>query len=78
MKIQVTFKDPDTAHDAVEDEFKPPYEVQGLTDLDEIKQVIEVRKEKAHEVVNSFMKYGEYITIEFDAEARTATVVETV
>ena len=77
MKIQVTFKDPDVAHDAVEDEFKPPYEVEGLTDKDEIAEVIEIRKNKAHDFVQSFLKYGEYITVEFDTEAKTATVVAT-
>ena len=77
MKIQVVFKDPDVAQDAVEDAFAPPYEVEGLTDLDEIQTVIEHRKEKAHDLVGSFMKYGEYITVEFDTEAKTATVVET-
>ncbi len=32
-------------------------------------------REEAKEVAKQFIEYGEYITVEFDTEAKTATVV---
>lgn len=28
------------------------------------------------DILNKYVKYGEYVTIEFDTEAKTATVIE--
>lgn len=76
MIISVQFKNPDVAQDAIDDAFKH-FTVEGVTDPDELEALKEVRKEKAADVVFSWMKYQEYITVEFDTEARTATVVPT-
>ena len=46
----------------------------GLAE-DEQEAVRELRIEKALDVANTWWEYGEYITVEFDTEARTARVV---
>lgn len=76
MKIQITFKDPDVAQDALDDAFKN-FTVEGITDPEELEELRYVRKRKAAEAIFSWMKYSEYITVEFDTEAKTATVVQT-
>ena len=37
----------------------------------------EDEKDEAAEVIEKFIKYDEYITIEFDTETKTARVLET-
>lgn len=75
MKIRVTLKDPDTMADAVEDAIKrlgKPADV----DVDEWESIREARAEKIQKHISSnWMEYGEYLTVEFDTEAVTATIV---
>lgn len=60
MKVSVTFKTPDAVNDVIE-------EYAGIwTDEEE---------ERLKKLVERFVKYGEYITVEFDGEEGTATVV---
>lgn len=76
MKIQVTFKDPDVADDAISEAFED-LEIEGLTDPEEAALVREHREKEARDFIfGTFMKYQEYITVEFDTEAKTATVVK--
>lgn len=65
MKFTVTFKTPDAAY----------YEVKSIVENepDEDKQL--ELKESLHDFLEKFIKYGEVITIQFDTEAGTATVV---
>jgi hypothetical protein len=75
MKILVTFKDPDTLHDAVTDAFERADKPVDL-EAEEWKMIRESRRDSAVDKITAdFMEYGEYITIEFDTEARTARVV---
>lgn len=77
MKIQVTFKDPDVASDAISDAFKDLV-IEGLTDPEEAALVREHRELEARTFIfGTYMRYQEYITVEFDTEAKTATVVQT-
>ena len=76
MKIQVTFKDPDVADDAISEAFED-LEIEGLIDPEEAVLVREYREKEARDFIfGTFMKYQEYITVEFDTEAKTATVVK--
>lgn len=76
MKIRVTLKDPDTMPDAVQDAVKRLPKPDGLTDR-EWAIVREERGSEANEHISSkWMDYGEYLTVEFDTEAGTATVIE--
>jgi hypothetical protein len=69
MKIRVTFKDPDNnmseqATKAVNQQFP------GLSAA-----AAEIEAENAVEKCGRWVEYGEYVTIEIDTEAGTATVV---
>jgi hypothetical protein len=59
MKLQVTFKTPDAAEDAIIDEAQGCYDT--LTYLKEF--------------VSKWVRYGEYITVEFNTTKGTAEVL---
>ena len=66
MKVSVTFKTPDAVNEAVEEA------LQGATD-----QFVETRATELKRKLSKWINYGEYVTIEFDLEDSTATVLET-
>lgn len=72
MKFQVTMKDPDTLYDAIEDAIKKLY-IEGL-DADELEEVKERRKNSVREICSQWFKYGEYLTVEIDTDAKTCIV----
>ena len=74
MKVKVFIKDTDVLQDAVEEAVDEELKNSGLAE-DEQEAVRELRVEKALDVAGEWWEYGEYITIEFDTEARTARVV---
>jgi len=74
MKVKVFIKDTDVLQDAVEESVDDELKNSGLAE-DEQEAVRELRIEKALDVANTWWEYGEYITVEFDTEARTARVV---
>lgn len=75
VKIQVLLKDPDTMHDAVDDAVKKlerPAELHS----DEWADVCEGRAQDIKSQISSrWMEYGEYLCVEFDTDANTATVI---
>lgn len=74
MKIQITFKDPDVVYEAVRDAVTKEVNAIESLDADEKESLIETRTEKVNDKLDKWIKYGEYVTIEFDTEADTATV----
>lgn len=74
MKIKITMKDPDTMPDAVEEAVRAEVEAMGLPE-DEADSLIEMRAEKAREKLSKWFEYSEYLSVEFDTEAMTATVL---
>jgi len=66
MIIRVTFKDPDAVYDAL-------YEV--AKEQCENKDGIHSKIGELDEQLSKWIELSEYITIEFDTEAGTATVV---
>lgn len=73
MKIRVTFKDPDALDNALQE--APLVRPDGLTD-EEWEPIAEARREKIRDgLCATFIEYGEYITVEYDTEAKTCTVV---
>ena len=74
MKVKVFIKDTDVLQDAVEESVDDELKNSGLAE-DEQEAVRELRVEKALDVAGEWWEYGEYITVEFDTEARTARVV---
>lgn len=74
MKFTVTMKDPDVLHEAAQDAAEAyAQSVEGLDD-DEREALRELRYEKLTEFAGDFMRYGEYLDVEFDLVAKTATV----
>ncbi len=75
MKIRVTFKTPDAASEAIVDAVRESIP-QGLSE-EETTELYQVRMAQVADVISSFMQYDEYIKVEFDIDAKTATVVGT-
>jgi hypothetical protein len=74
VKVKVTLKDPDTMHDAVDFAVQRLERPEGV-DQGEWENICEERAEKAKAAITErWMPYGEYLVVEFDTEAMTATV----
>lgn len=72
MKFQVTMKDPDQLDDAVSDAVS-----ETIRDMpeDEGEAIYDIRYEKIKKLTNEWFRYGEYLTVEIDTDARTIRVV---
>jgi uncharacterized protein (UPF0332 family) len=66
MKIRITFKSPDGVYEAFKEHF--PESNQCEEDSNE--------EEQARDFIDKYVRYSEYITVEFDTVAKTATVLE--
>lgn len=74
MKFKVTMKDPDTLGDAIDEAVRAELKtVAGLTD-NEREGLVGDRRESVKAVTSKWFEYGEYLTVEIDTEAGTATV----
>lgn len=78
MKMRLTFKDPDVLIDELESqkfEMKKKL-VQDLQISEDAAEVeVDFRMKKMERLIDAYMEYSEYITVEFDDEADTARVV---
>jgi hypothetical protein len=74
MKFKITMKDPG-AHDCIEEEAEDQVRSLDLAE-DEREAIKELRIEKLKEFASKWMEHSEYLTVEFDTEAGTCTVVE--
>lgn len=75
MKITISFKDPDAVDYAIESAVEVAVDEMCLP-VDESNAVFEIKTGKAREALSKFVEYGEYLRVEFDTEAGTATVLE--
>lgn len=75
MKIRITLKDPDRIYEAVEDTVRES--LKGLHDLedDEKAAIMESRSEKTWAILERYIQFQEYITVEFDTDTNSARVV---
>lgn len=75
MKIRVTLKDPDTMQDSVDVAMAREPKPEGIS-TDEWKGIREDRAGAIKDdIADRWMSYGEYLVVEFDTEAGTATVI---
>ena len=75
MKLKLTLKYPDGVFEMIREAAESQVEeIAGLDD-DEKEELIESRHDKISEQLLKWIKYGEYVRIEFDTEAGTATVL---
>jgi hypothetical protein len=68
-------KDPDTMFDAVQDAVKSEIATMNLPE-DEQEALIELRTDKEREKLSKWFRYSEYLSVEFDTEKMTATVLD--
>ncbi len=73
MKVYIYMKDPDTMRDAVEEAVKADVKKLGLK-MDEAEAIIEMRVQSECDKLKRWFLYGEYLGVDFDTEAMTATV----
>lgn len=78
MKFTVTFKDPDGPCNSIEEAGEQcARSVSGFDQMheDEQQDLIESRREKIKKLCDRWFRYGEYVDIEIDTDAGTATVL---
>jgi hypothetical protein len=74
MKVRMTLKDPDTMHDAVDEAVKRLPVPDGVSP-EEFESIREERADSARSAITDlWMPWGEYLVVEFDTDAKTATV----
>ena len=73
MKFTVTLKDPDVLDDAINDAVDKSFP-EGLSE-EEKELLADGRREEYRLFAGKWMKYGEYLTVEFDTEAGTALLL---
>lgn len=73
MKIKITFKDPDGVFECIREAVEATLP-EGLSPH-ERNQLVESRHEETASRLRKWLKYGEYLTVEFDTDAGTAVVV---
>lgn len=79
MKVNITFKDPDSLSDQLEDDkFMLVKKLRSELGLSQegAEAEAEARMMPLRELARRFFQYGEYVTIELDSEAKTAVVLE--
>ncbi len=74
MKVMITFKDPDGVYECVRDAVQESLP-DGLDDGEQ-EELLESRTEATFEKLKQWLKWKEYVTVEFDTEAGTAVVVK--
>lgn len=74
MKLKLTFKDPDGVYDGISDAVTMSLP-DGLSHK-ETAILYDSRREEVEEALGKWLRYGEYVTIEFDTETGMATVLE--
>ena len=75
MKIRILFKDPDGVYEAIEEAVKKSVQQMPDLDKDEREVLVETRREHQGNLLSKFIEYGEYLHVEFDTVAGTATVL---
>lgn len=74
MKFKVTMKDPDTLGDAIDEAVRADIaKIEGITDEDR-EAIFDGRREAVSNITSKWFEYGEYLTVEIDTDAQTATV----
>ena len=73
MKISITFKDPDGVANSIQEGVHESVASLNLSE-EEIDVVEGVRRETVSDALKAWIDCGEYITVDFDTDAGTATV----
>jgi hypothetical protein len=75
MKFRVQFKDPDGVYDSLERAAEEAVaDVKGLDD-EEREAILDVKRNKVSAASDVYIKWGEYLVVEFDTEDGSARVL---
>lgn len=76
MKVRIHLKSPDAVGDAIaEAAFSAALRLCPGGDADEVEAVREIAEEKIKKNLERWIEFGEYVTVEFDLERMTASVL---
>lgn len=75
--FRVTMKDPDCLYESVQEAAEASAKaIPDLTD-DEREAIVDKRKESFSDVASTWFRYGEYLVVEIDTDAKTCRVLTT-
>lgn len=75
MIINITLKDPDGVYDAIQDAAENSLQLAEDLDQDEAESLLQSSANKIEESLEPWIEYSEYVRIQIDTEAKTATVL---
>jgi len=75
MIINITLKDPDGVYDAIQDAAEEQVKNISNVTATEKRQLIESRHTQIDKELEPWIEYSEYVRIQIDTEAKTATVL---
>lgn len=75
MKFRVMMKDPDGPYECIREAAEESLASMNLDDEDR-EAILPNRVRKLEECTDEWLKYGEYVELEFDTEEKTCTVVK--
>ncbi len=75
MKVRVTFKTPDAVQDSVDREVERAVDHVYRDGAESKQEAADDLRFQAVRAISKWVKYGECVTVEFDTEAGTATVI---
>ncbi len=78
VKFTVTFKSPDGVSDSIGSEaerYREYLSEDGLSE-EEIEELVDEREHEMQAEAERWFRHAEYVTIELDTEAHTATVIK--
>ena len=77
MKFTITMKDPDGVWESVDEAARESIgRMLPNLEEEERKPILEQRKDILNNQIRKWFEYGEYLRVEIDTEANTATVLE--
>lgn len=76
MKFTVTMKDPDGPYESIDDAVEQLMKEQPPGEFDDADAIRKQRRRKLDSFTAKWLQYGEYVTLEFDTDTNTCTVVQ--
>jgi hypothetical protein len=78
MKFRITMKDPDSPYEYIRDAARDSIMNSEHLSNEEIEMIMESRTDNYIKFIKPWIKYGEYITLEFDTVENTCKIIENI
>jgi hypothetical protein len=76
MKFRVTFKSPDAVYDAIHEAVQSTIP-EGVKFIEsDLNDELDDKRQELKDFAKKWVRYDEYVTVEFDTDAKTCTVME--